>query len=231
MARRSIFKIYRVKDVEKIEHKIYMAGFEDRLNAVDFCNIKVITTLLLFLFLLVSSDFGYITAPLLTIAYVSLFEYVLLDIPLKKRGKKLDHEALYFFEVLTLTLESGRNLERSLWVTTDNVDSELSNEFKKTLEETKYGKSLIEALTDMKKRIPSDTINNIILNITQTSVFGSGILDTLYNQVDFLRDKQILDIKEQINKIPNKISIISVIFIVPLILILILGPFVLNYLG
>ena len=53
----------------------------------------------------------------------------------------------------------------------------------------------------------------------------------MYNQVDFLRDKQILEIREQINKIPNKISIISVLFIVPLILLLILSPFVIQYFG
>ena len=92
----------------------------------------------------------------------------------------------------------------------------------------KFGKSLIEALDDMKKRIPSETINNIILNITQTSLFGSSILDTMYTQIEFLREKQILQIKEKINQMPNKISIISVLFIVPLILIMILGPFLLR---
>ena len=70
-----------------------------------------------------------------------------------------------------------------------------------------------------------------ILNMTQTNIFGNSILDTLYNQVDFLREKESLEIKAQINKIPNKISIVSVIFMVPLILILILGPFLLTYLG
>ena len=83
----------------------------------------------------------------------------------------------------------------------------------------------------MKERIASITINNIILNMTQTSIFGNSILDTLYNQVDFLREKESLEIKTIINKIPNKISIVSVIFMVPLILILILGPFLLTYLG
>ena len=53
----------------------------------------------------------------------------------------------------------------------------------------------------------------------------------MYNQIEFLRDKQILEIKEQINKIPNKISIISVIFVLPIILLLILGPIFINFLG
>mgnify|MGYP003448364059 CR=1 FL=1 len=46
-----------------------------------------------------------------------------------------------------------------------------------------------------------------------------------------IEDKQILEIKGEINKIPNKISIISVVFVLPLILILILGPFLINFLS
>ena len=96
--------------------------------------------------------------------------------------------------------------------------------------EIKFGRSLMEALDDLKKRIPSDTINNIILNITQTSVFGNSIIEVMNNQVEFLREKQILEVKSQINKIPNKVSIVSVLFIVPLILLMILGPFIINLL-
>ena len=88
---------------------------------------------------------------------------------------------------------------------------------------------MIEALESMKTRIPSETINNIVLNITQTSIFGNSILETMYNQIDFLREKQILEIRGEINKIPNKISIISVVFIVPLILMMILWPFLINF--
>ena len=43
-------------------------------------------------------------------------------------------------------------------------------------------------------------------------------------------EKQILEVKSQINKIPNKVSIVSVLFIVPLILLMILGPFIINLL-
>ena len=52
----------------------------------------------------------------------------------------------------------------------------------------------------------------------------------MYNQLDFLKDKQIMDIKAQINKIPNKISIFSVLFFIPLILLIILGPVLIDFL-
>ena len=83
----------------------------------------------------------------------------------------------------------------------------------------------------MRERVPSDVINNIILNIVEANKFGNGVLSTMYDQIDYLREKRVLSIREKINKIPNKVSIISVLFIVPLILILILGPYLIELLG
>lgn len=226
-----IRKIYREKDIDKIDRKIEMLGSNIKFDAITFTNIRLISSLIVFFVVLYTTTIGYFFAPFFTIIYYYLFEIILIEIPLKKRIRKLDHEALHFFEILTLTLESGRNLEHSLEIAVFNVESEISDEFKKTLFEIKFGKTLIEALEDMKKRIPSETINNIILNITQTSVFGNSIIETMYNQIDFLRDKQLLDIKGQINKIPNKISIVSVLFVVPLILMLVLGPFFINFIS
>ena len=40
-----------------------------------------------------------------------------------------------------------------------------------------------------------------------------------------------MTVKEQINKIPNKVSMISVLFIVPLIIVLILGPYLIEFIG
>lgn len=225
-----IRKLYRTKDIEKISLQLGMLGDKAKFDAISFMNIRVFTSILVFIVVLCTMKWGYIYAPVFTILYYYLFYYLFITSPLKKRALKLDHEALHFFEILTLTLESGRNLENALEVACFHVQSEISNEFKKTMFELKFGKSLIEALENMKKRIPSETVNNIILNITQTDVFGSSILDTMYNQIEFLRDKQVLEIKGQINKIPNKISIISVVFIVPLILMMILGPFLLELL-
>lgn len=224
-------KIYLDKDIRKIESQLLLLGDHAKYDAVHYMNIRLFTSALVFILTLYTIKVGYLFAPIITILYYYLFGYLTLTRPIKARGRKLDREALYFFEILTLTLESGRNLESALEITVFNVESEISSEFKKTLFEIKFGKSLMEALENMKKRIPSETINNIILNITQTSVFGNSIIDTMYHQIDFLRDKQILAIKGEMAKIPNKVSIISVLFIVPLILLLVLGPFIISVLS
>ena len=229
MKKSFIRKIYSDNLINKLEAKIKMSG--KNMNAMNFQNLRVVTTIIMFFLALYGTNLGYVFGPLAAIIWYFLYDYLFLEISVKKRGEKLNREALDFFEILTLTLESGRNLENSLEIAVSNVDSELSNEFKKALVEVKLGRSLMEALENMKERIPSETINNIILNITQTDVFGNSILDTMYNQIEFLRDKEILEIKGQINKIPNKISIISVLFILPLILLIILGPYLIKFIG
>ena len=79
--------------------------------------------------------------------------------------------------------------------------------------------------------MPTDTINNIILSLTQADLYGSSVIDSLHNQIEYLRNKRIMEVKAEISKVPIKISIISVFFFIPLVLIIILGPVVLQYLG
>ena len=51
------------------------------------------------------------------------------------------------------------------------------------------------------------------------------------NEIDYIRDKQIMRTKSIINKIPLKVSVISVIFFIPLLLLLILSPVIIEYFG
>ncbi len=110
-----------------------------------------------------------------------------------------------------------------------NVEGDLSREFNQALIDVSLGKSLNEALDALRKRIPSDTINNVILNIKESNIFGNSIIETLYNQIDYIREKRILRAKAEISKIPVKVSVISVIFYIPLLLLLLLAPMIIKF--
>lgn len=231
MKNKLVTKIYRKKTVEKIENKIKLLGINSKLDVAFFLNLRLLLTLFVFVLILFFNKFGYLMAPIIAIMFYVLFEYFVLDYPSLKRGKKLEKEALFFFEVLALTLEGGRTLKHALSLTTQNVDSELSSEFKKTLAEVRLGKSLKEGLEDMKKRIPSDTINNVILNMIESDTFGNSIVSSMYNQIDYLREKQMLNVKAEIAKLPTKVSVISVLFFIPIMLLIILAPVIIQYIS
>lgn len=225
-----INRIYREKDIKKIDAKINQFGVSKKFTTEYFMNFRLFTSMIVFVVLFIFADFGALIAPVATVLWYILVGYFMIDKPLKKRERKLDNEAYYYFEVLTLALESGRNLENAIKKACKYIDSEISSEFKETIKQVNFGKSLTESLSVMSARIPSLTINNIILNMEQSNLFGNSIIETMYNQLDFLKDKQIMDIKAQINKIPNKISIFSVLFFIPLILLIILGPVLIDFL-
>lgn len=217
-------RIYTEKTIKKVEKKIKLLGINCKYNVIDLLNLRLLIGIAIFVLLLIFNKNGYILAPITVILFHYLSEYIVLDYPIKKRRKKLEEEAIFFFEVLSLTMESGRNLTKGLLLTSKNIDSELSQEFKKSLEEMSLGKSFSECLNSMKERIPSDTINNAVLNIVQSSIFGNNIEESLNNQLDFLRDKHLMEVKSEIGKLPTKISIISVLFFIPIILMVILSP-------
>lgn len=223
--------IYRDKILKEISAKIKLLGPDYKYNAITIMNVRVLSSIIIFFMILHLIDFGYILAPILTFMYYEFFLKLYFDSKLQKRRNKLDKEAMYFFEILTLSLESGNNLTNALRITSNSIDSELSLEFREVLRQVSLGKSLDESLEDLKYSIPSDAINNIVLNIRESHLFGNNILDTLYNQVSYIRDRIILESRAYISKIPLKISVVSVVFFIPLLLLLILGPIIIEFLS
>lgn len=223
-------KIYSRNYIEKLRSKIKLLGNDSKLDIYDFLLGRLISSIFLFIISLYCFKYGYIVAPIITLIYYFCYNEVLIDSKIKKRSLLLEKNAIHFFEVLSLSLETGRNLSEAIFVTISNVSGILSAEFEEALREVKFGKSLSEALNDMQSRIPNDTINNVILSLTQSNLYGNSILESLSTQVDYLREKRKMDVKGKISKIPVLISVISVLIFIPLLLIIILGPVILEYL-
>ena len=128
-----INRIYREKDIKKIDAKINQFGVSKKFTTEYFMNFRLFTSIIVFVVLFIFADFGALIAPVATVLWYILVGYFMIDKPLKKRERKLDNEAYYYFEVLTLALESGRNLENAIKMACKYIDSEISSEFKDTL--------------------------------------------------------------------------------------------------
>lgn len=237
MDKNLVIKVYGIKYYNKLNNKIKSLGTNNKINIVSFMNIRLYLSIILFLipiiFHFINSSlfkYWYIDSVIIFILSYILIKYLLLDLRLKKRKIILEEEAYYFFEVLTLTLQTGRNLEKSIEITCKYINNEISEEFKQMLFHMKLGKSFKESLDSMRERIPSTDINNIILNMSEASSFGTNLVSMMERELEYLNQKQILRIKEEINKIPNKVSIISVLFIIPLIFLIILSPVIIKIL-
>lgn len=224
-----IYRIYSPKIINKYKQKLKMLGKSDFNEVNKFLYTRLLFSIIIFCITFLLSDFSYILTLVTTLLFYFGYSYYNFDYYIKKRALSLEKDAIFFFEILLLSLESGKNLVQALNTTVKNVNSSLSTEFNKALKEIEYGKSFHEAFSDLRKNIPSDIIQNVILNIIDSYTSGGNINETLKNQIEFIRDKRVMDIKTKINQIPVKISIVSVFLFIPLVLLLILSPVLLEY--
>lgn len=230
MRKKSVIeRIYPHKTIERINKKVELLGSNCQYDGISLLKWRIIISIIIFGPFSVWVYNGYMYGTILAVLFYIFIEYLFLDMSIKKRAKKLEKEAIFFFEVLLLTLEGGRNLTSALTMTCKSINSELSMEFLRALDELKMGRSFSEALNHLKERIPSNHINNIIFHLVEASTFGNNIEVSLNNQLDFLRNKELMEIKGEIAKLPTKVSIISVIFFIPIILLVILSPVIVNF--
>ena len=219
-------KIYTKETIARIKKKNKQFGVEHNYDVDLILGNHLIISIFIFIIALI--DTTLLKSILIVIAYFFLAEYFFFDYRLAKRRKKLEKQSTFFFQILSLTLESGNNLKNSIDLTCKNMDNELSREFKKAMDDMTLGKSLNESLDDLKTRIPSDTINNIILNLMESNIYGNNMIESLNRELDYISDKIILEAKGKINKMPIKISVVSVLIFIPLLMLIIIGPLIIK---
>ena len=56
-------------------------------------------------------------------------------------------------------------------------------------------------------------------------------MENQISRIDYIRDREIQKAKGRISKIPLRVSVISVLFYIPLIMLLILSPVLIEFFG
>lgn len=223
-------RIYPKSTILKYTKKNNYLNNLDTNYVTNFLFIKLFASILLF-FISFILNRNLIISTSIIIVFNIAYNYYKFENKLNIRQKQLEKDAGLFFEILVLSLKSGKNLDESLKLTVNNLDNLLSNEVKSVLDETNYGRSLIEALEIYNTKVPSENINNIFNSIIESYISGKNMITSIEKEKNLLATKRIYDIKKYINKLPIKISIISVFILIPLMLLIILSPVILDLLS
>lgn len=222
------------KDKHKLEAILYDAGYA-KLSAVEFRLIQLLISIsggfLSFLFLAPLSDDGGIGMVLLSVTVSFLFyRYPIFYLAKKKtkRVKLINKEMSDFFDMVSLLLDAGVGLEGAISDVCSRTDGPLSEEFKRALDEMKRGKSRREAFYNLKKRVPSEGFQSVMMSIIQADQLGVGMAKVIKSVTSRLREQRREAAREQAMKAPVKMLIPMVLFIFPPIFIVIIGPMVVK---
>jgi len=134
-------------------------------------------------------------------------------------------------DILTVSVEAGLGFDAALSKVVEKTKGILSEEFYKTLQEMKMGKSRREALRGLAERTGVDDMNQFVGSIIQADQLGIRIGNVLRVQSEDMRQKRKQRAEEKAMKAPIKILFPLILFIFPAIFIIILGPAVINIMG
>lgn len=241
-----LFQIYWKKGIQqvnksvskderrKIDGLLRDAGYPFKLSSIEIRLIQILLSVGggLLIFLLIFPIAEKKTMVWLMTFAISLlgFRYPIFYLNKKKmqRNKEINKNTGDFFDTVNLLIEAGMGLDAALVVVCQRVEGPLSEEFKRTLEDMKLGKSRREAFYDLRKRVPSDSFQSIITSLIQADQLGIGMAKVLRNLTTRIREQRIESAREQAMKAPIKMLFPMVIFIFPSLFIVILGPLVIQ---
>jgi len=144
------------------------------------------------------------------------------------RRKTMERSLPDIIDLLVISVEAGLGFEAAMGRVVQNVPGDLSDEFKRTLSETRVGVSRHEAFRNMAERTDVDDLNSFILSLIQADQFGVSIARMLRVQAEEMRVRRRQRIQEKAFAAPVKMIFPMLFCIFPSIFIVILGPAVIN---
>jgi len=127
-------------------------------------------------------------------------------------------------DLLTISVEAGLGFDLALMKVVEKTKNALSTEFGKSLLEIRMGKPRRDALKDMANRVNVPDLNQFISALVQADKLGVSIGNVLRVQSDQMRFKRRQRAEETAMKAPLKMSFVLVFFVLPALLIVLLGP-------
>ncbi len=160
-----------------------------------------------------------------------LVGYVLPSYWIKKRTQKRQEEITNGFpdalDLMLVCVEAGQSLDQAiLRVSSDSEASNpsLAEEFAIVGAEMRAGKERNAVLRDFADRASVSDVSSFVTVLVQSAAFGTSIAQALRVYSDEMRDKRLMRAEEKANMLPTKLTLGTMAFTVPPLLLILIGP-------
>ncbi|KAJ54086.1 pilus assembly protein TadC [Actibacterium mucosum KCTC 23349] len=130
-------------------------------------------------------------------------------------------------DMLLVCVEAGQSLDQAIIRVSKEIRAgypALAEEFEIVSHEIKAGKDKTSVLKDMGERCGVADVSSFVTVLIQSTSFGTSIADALRVYAAEMRDKRVMRAEEAANKLPTKLTLGTMMFTVPPLLIILIGP-------
>ncbi|MEK6623818.1 MAG: type II secretion system F family protein [Bdellovibrionota bacterium] len=156
--------------------------------------------------------------------------YLKLSEIAKKRSQGCERELPYFIDFLSLCMGAGLDFNNALSKVLETAPkSDLATEFGITIKNIKLGMSRKEALMDLQKRMNVPSLRLFIQTLVQGIETGTDIMTSLENLSSLFLSRKFQKAEEGAGRISVQMMIPMMLFVMPAVMIILMGPMVMQY--
>ncbi len=130
-------------------------------------------------------------------------------------------------DLMLVCVEAGQSLDQAIIRVAKEIRASyeaLADEFEIVAYEMKAGKDKVRVLRDFGERCGVQDVNSFVTVLIQSATFGTSIAEALRVYAEEMRDKRVMRAEEKANKLPTKLTLATMMFCVPPLLIILIGP-------
>jgi len=134
-------------------------------------------------------------------------------------------------DLLVSSVEAGLGLDAAFKRVADEMESaapELATELQLVNHEVSAGIPRIDALRHLDQRTGLEEVAALVNVLTQAERFGTSVARALRIHSDMVRTKRMLAAEEQAAKVSPKLTVAMILFILPCLIIILIGPAIIN---
>lgn len=183
-------------------------------------------------FIITAASVEYLTLPISLLIFAPLFAFFFPDLRLldkaKTRVANIARALPETIDLLNMCVSAGIGFHSGLQRVAASQSNPLSQEFSRVLSEMKLGQGRGAALLSLSDRLGIEPLDQFVNSILQVDRLGVPMNRVLEEQSRRLRVSRQEKAREQAQKLPVKILAPTLLFLMPALLIIVLGPAVVS---
>ena len=218
-------------DVSQTRAWLIQAGYRNAQHVTIYRGLRVLFAALGFFSVFLFTGFD---SPLLLCGMLAFGFFIprfLLKKKLKERQRRIRLGLPDGLDLTVICVEAGLSLDQAMMRVGQDLSHahpELSAEFHLFDLETRAGKPRVEALRNLAERTGVDDLRSLVGTLIQTDRFGTSVAQALRVHSDSLRTERRQRAEEQAAKTTVKMIIPLVLFVMPSLIFVTVGPAVIQ---
>jgi tight adherence protein C len=130
-------------------------------------------------------------------------------------------------DMMLVCIEGGQSLDQAMARVGEEMQASsgpLAQEFSLVSHEFRAGKDRISVLRDFAARCAVNDVSSFVTVLIQSTSFGTSIAQALRVYAAEMRDKRLMRAEEKANMLPTKLTLGTMMFTVPPLILILVGP-------